>query len=341
MQGSRKRDSTSGSHRSYGSRTSSTSDKSNKLISDVLRKDIWSRDVKVVEEALEAICIEASRGQKARSKISQFGGIMAIVRAMESHRHTELIQVGGCYALDRLASDPETQVVIGEMGGIAVILDAMKTFDGSANVHQAACAALANITRHRGTTDEVSDAVQVLCASMGRHATNMQVQAKAFGAIANICMDNKQRLRELSAAGGMLTMTMALQQPWPNKAEKHEAISNLSILLRCMAEHEESGQEEEYEGYPDDGGDTSDLMSVISALEDDLLMQPPPTPQETNLVTKPSSLAKESSDVQCLQKIPRIDRSRGTVMALEQGSNSTQPTEPTSREHDDENCTIS
>jgi hypothetical protein len=338
MQGSRKLDSVNGSHRSYSSKTSSTSDKSNKAIADVLRKDVWSRDVAVVEEALEAICIEASRGQRARSKISQFGGIMAIVRAMESHGDAESIQVAGCNALDRLALDPDTQVIIGEMGGISAILDAMKKFEGSANVHQAACGALASITRHRGATDEVSDAVQVLCASMGRHTTNMQVQAKAFGAIANICMDNKQHLRELSNAGGMLTMTVALQQPWPNKAEKHEAISNLSILLRCMAEQEESGQEEEYEGYPDEGGDASDLMSVISALEDDLLVQP----QETNVVAKIASPTKDP-DVQCLQKIPRIDRSRATIQALglEQASNSTQPTEPTSREHDDENCTIS
>ena len=112
-----------------------------------------------------------------------------------------------------------------------------------------------------------------------------------------------------------------------------------------MAEHEESGQEEEYEGYHDDGCDANDLMSVISALDDELMEQPLPVPtsQETHVIDNPASRANDASDVQCLQKIPRMDRSKATTVALglEQGSNSTQPTEPTAREHDDENCTIS
>ncbi len=352
MHGSRKRDSVNGSHRSFGSKTSSTSEKNNKRISDILRKDIWSRDAKVVQEALESIVSEASRGQKSRAKISQFGGVMGIVRAMESHRDAEYVQIAGCNALDRLALDPETQVVIGEMGGISIILDAMKAFAASEDVHQVACAALANVTRHRGSTDEVEGAVQILCASMSYHANNMLVQAKAFGAIANICMDNKDRLQELSDTGGMLAMTMALQQPWPNKAEKHEAISNLSILLRCLAEHDDVSHDndEEYDSYLGQDDENNDLMSVVSALDDEALAQAEEDEGEKlgNIVSRETSTSQqpstsEKSDVQCLQKIPRAESSKNTKKAsgLEQGSNSTQPTEPTSREIEDENCTVS
>lgn len=358
MHGSRKRDSVNGSHLSFGSKTSSASDKTNKRISDILRKDIWSRDANVVQEALESIVAEASRGQKARAKISQFGGVMGIVRAMESHRDVAFVQVAGCNALDRLALDAETQVVIGEMGGIAVILDAMKAFESHEGVHEAACAALANVTRHRGTTDEVEGAVQVLCASMNRHSKNMLVQSKAFGTIANICMDNKDRLQELSDSGGMLAMTMALQQPWPNKAEKHEAISNLSILLRCLAEHEEGNHDEEYDGYPEHDGESDDQMSVVSALEDEGFAPPEgddgknkkninegslTTGERTNPAASEGP-STESTEVQSLQKLPRTELLKDSTKALglEQGSNSTQPTEPTSRgEADDENCIVS
>ena len=38
--------------------------------------------------------------------------------------------------------DASTQAIIGEMGGIAMILDAMTTFPRNIEVHMAACAAL-------------------------------------------------------------------------------------------------------------------------------------------------------------------------------------------------------
>ena len=266
------------SRRSGGSRgaaSATSSEKDSKRVAELLRKDIWSRDAKVVEEALDSIVIEAAKGAKYRAKIAQCGGIMGIIRAMESHATVEPVQSAGCKALHRMAMDASTQVIIGEMGGMATILDAMTTFPRNIEVHMAACAALATITRHRGTTDEAKGVVPVLCASMTQHPKNMHVQSKAFGTIANLCMDNKDRLSELSEAGGMLAMTMALQQPWPSKKEKHEAISNLSILLRCLAEHEEADNGEEEDGY-DNGqdDDLDELMSVVSQLEEEMSLHP-------------------------------------------------------------------
>lgn len=352
--GSRKLGSSvTGSHRSATSKggASASSDKNNKLVSDLLRKDIWSKDAKVVEEAMGRIVNEASRGSKYRAKIVQCGGVMGIVRAMEAHPDAAPVQVNACAALDRMAMDPDTQVIISEMGGIAAILDAMKKFEVDGDVHQAACSALANITRHRGATDEAEGAVQVLCASMSRHSTNMMVQAKAFGTIANLCMDNKLRLKELSDAGGMLAMTLALQQPWPSKTEKHEAISNLSILLRCLAEHEEGAHDEEYEGYHEQN---DDLMSVVSGLDDDEEGSAEPTKLENDEAPADEAEASPTAAVhktelgQAAESVePALPegecpvKDKAQLMGLEQGSNSTQPTVSTSRESDDENCIIS
>ena len=119
-------------------------------------------------------------------------------------------------------------------------------------VQQAACRALASITRPMegpGISDSEEDddededggssgsgLVQSLVNSMNRHPNDPVVQAKAFGSLANLCLDNKQRLQELSDAGGLSSMTMALQKPWENRMDQHEAISTLSMLLRSLAE---------------------------------------------------------------------------------------------------------
>ena len=110
-----------------------------------------------------------------------------------------------------------------------------------------ACAALANITCHRGANDEADGAVAALCTAMRSFPNVADIQAAAFSALSNMCMDNEKRLKEFAVADGVSAMTMALQKPWKSKMAKHTAISNLSILLRCLTEYEEAhgGDDEE------------------------------------------------------------------------------------------------
>jgi len=81
-------------------------------------------------------------------------------------------------------------------------------------------------------------AVQTLLSCMTQYPANFRIQQKAFVAITSLCTGSfsQQRLAELSKAGGIMTLTMALQTPWENKNDQHEAISNLSILLRGITE---------------------------------------------------------------------------------------------------------
>lgn len=235
------------------------------------------------------------------------------------------------------------------MGGITAIIAGMKVDGANEDLQQAGCSALANISRHRGATDAADGAVQALCTAMSCHQNNMVVQAKAFCAISNLCMDNKDRLQELSDANGMLAMTMALQKPWPSKTEKHEAISNLSILLRCLAEQEEGNEEEEYPERMEDTSihseDNFDAVSVISRpVEEDMCAnegeKDSPTCGQIGegdpiLLTLPPEQEKLETTVEApLQPEERTK---------ENGSTSTQPTEPTTREgeKEDENCVIS
>lgn len=255
---SAKRDSiNSSSHRSQnsskGGSSTGSGEKSQARITEILRKDIWSDDEATVKTALENLNAEASRGSAYRGKIIQFGGVIGIIRAMETHSNSYKTQVSACALMTTLARDSGTQIAIGEMGGITAIVEAMTKHTETEKVQEKGCYAISNITRHRGSNDGADGAVVALCAAMTKYPNNIIVQAKAFAAVANLCMDNPVRLQELSDCGGMLAITLALQKPWPSKLNKHEAISNLSILLRCLSEHGGEGD-----------NDNDDDLSVYS-----------------------------------------------------------------------------
>ena len=202
---------------------------------ELLRKDIWSRDPAVVYAALHDLSKEAGRG--SRSSIVRLGGLLAIIRAMTSHITVADIQITACLALERLAQDQDTRRAIGEVGGVHSIVLVMQEHLDDIAVQQAACSALVKLTNYFDTDRIPADrAVETVAKSMARHADHHALQEQAFRTLANLCLDNRERLQELSDVGGLATMTVALQRPWANHSEKHEAISQLSMLLRGLAE---------------------------------------------------------------------------------------------------------
>ncbi|KAG7343314.1 Armadillo/beta-catenin-like repeat protein [Nitzschia inconspicua] len=219
-----------------------SSETSKQRISEILRRDVWSRDSGVVQVGLEELAKKAKQGRKYRAHIVRCGGIMAITRTMEMNADDDSVQIACCKILNHLALDPETQSAICEMAGISLIVRSMQDHADNSEVQEAACSALATICRREEAEDikdsirEAHGAVYTLLTSMTRYSDNPHIQAKAFAAIANLCMESRERLAELSEAGGIMTMTLALQKPWENKTEQHEAISSLSILLRGITE---------------------------------------------------------------------------------------------------------
>jgi hypothetical protein len=219
-----------------------------KQVSKILRVEIWSPKEKVVESAMERLANATSQGTHQRANIARLGGVIAIVRSMQSHPKNINIQVSACQALAHLSVDNESQEAICEVGGRSAIVSAMEAHCNVLEVQQAACRALASITRPMegpGMSDSEEEedgassgggVVRAIVNAMNKHPQDPVVQAKAFGALANLCLDNQQRLQELSDIGGLTSMTMALQKPWQNRMEQHEAISTLSILLRSLAE---------------------------------------------------------------------------------------------------------
>jgi len=212
---------------------------------ELLSQDIWSQDVTIVENALEDLTKEASKGRENRSCIVCFGGLLAIVRAMHGNLTHSGVQIAACWTLAKMANDPEIQTAIGIVGGVKSIAGAMKEHAEDEKVQEAACLAFANLTtfhgaataprpldKHLALSMEHDGVVKLLTMSMKRYPGNQKVQENAIRSLTNLCADNKERLAELSQAGGLAAMTMALQLQRENATEKNEAISTRSMLLR-------------------------------------------------------------------------------------------------------------
>ncbi|CAB9511989.1 expressed unknown protein [Seminavis robusta] len=231
------------SHQDGASFKSCVSSESSQFVAELLRRDIWSPDSAVVRSALEKLEQEASKGVHERSNIVKYGGLLAILRSMDMKPDQAPIQMAACAALEKMAIDATTQVAIGEVGGIPAIAHAMELHVDNVHLQQTACRALSALTRHRddNVASSCKDPLQaegvvaLVTSSMTKHPEDPEIQAHSFGALANLCLDNQERLRELKQSGGLGTMTMALQVPWANKTDQHEAISTLSILLRSLA----------------------------------------------------------------------------------------------------------
>jgi hypothetical protein len=71
---------------------------------------------------------------------------------------------------------------------------------------------------------------------MVRHSENPEVQKNACGTLANLCVDNEERLAALAQAGGFVAISMALQAHWKHPDVRNEASYAMTILLGPQAE---------------------------------------------------------------------------------------------------------
>jgi len=228
---------------------SCVSSESTQSVAELLRRDVWSPDPAVVHNALEKLAQAAEKGHHERAAVVRYGGLLAILRAMEIQQDKAPIQIAACVALEKIAVEFSTKVAIGEVGCIPAIAKAMKGHVDNIGVQRMACSALACLTRHSDDENDHSThssasaddqvptqgVVEAVTHTMKLHPEDPEIQANSFKTLANLCLDNRDRLRELKTLGGLAAMTTALQVPWSNKTDQHESISTLSILLRSLA----------------------------------------------------------------------------------------------------------
>ena len=71
---------------------------------------------------------------------------------------------------------------------------------------------------------------------MTRHSDHAQVQRNACGTLANLCLDDSERLTALAHAGGFVAIATALEKFWREDDVKNEAAHALVQLLGPAAE---------------------------------------------------------------------------------------------------------
>ncbi|KAL7560764.1 hypothetical protein ACA910_005333 [Epithemia clementina (nom. ined.)] len=209
-----------------------------KTTADIIRSDMWSPDLATVLSALKHITMEAA-SDKARSLIARTGGVLAVVRAMETHSSNSQIQVAGCQALEKLALDSDNEVAIEQVGGVETILAAMMGHFKDAAVQEAAWAALWNLTCTNATKDMTLDTeggMAAIVAAMKEHMECPAVQKNACGALANLCQNNLKRMEAFAKANGFSVIATALQRYWNSDAEvRAEACFAMTALCEGSA----------------------------------------------------------------------------------------------------------
>ena len=188
-----------------------------KTTADIIRNDLWSSDLTTVLGALKHVTNEAG-SDKARSIIARTGGLLAVVRAMDSHSTDSQVQVAGCQALEKLALDSDNEIAIEQVGGVDTILTAMMGHMMDASVQEAAWAALWNLTCTNASKDmptlDAPGGMAAIVAAMREHMSSPAVQKNACGALANLCQNNPKRMDAFAKANGFGVIAMALQRYW-------------------------------------------------------------------------------------------------------------------------------
>jgi len=221
----------------------SSSPSPRKRVSEIIRRDLWSKDESVVETALAELAEKAASAQSYRNGIARTGGILAIVRAMEQNIDSDKIQMAACHALEKLALDTENELAIGEVGGVDAILGAMMAHFTNEPVQEAAWSALWNCTCGNACdtmTIDTQGGMAAIVSCMKQHADNAIVQTNACGSLTNLCLDNDERLEALVAADGFVAIAGALQRHWSNPVVRNEASHAMTSLLE---KHEQAYSE--------------------------------------------------------------------------------------------------
>jgi hypothetical protein len=211
-----------------------------KNLNEILKDDIFSKDVKVVENALRNLAQKADDDLEYRAHIVQSGGILSVVRAMEQNAHNARIQVLACRTLEKIAQDRENRLSVGEVGGVEAVVGAMSEHMSDEAVAEATCSALLILTSEclGNQVSTETAALDVIVSCMRRYARNTLIQETAYRTLANLCLEDKEKLIALSQMGGFVVMSAALVLHWDTPKVKNEAVSTLAQLFGRLAQYQ-------------------------------------------------------------------------------------------------------
>lgn len=146
----------------------------------------------------------------------------ALAIGMRTYRSHARVQEAGCTALLKLVGDPaanadtvkKNQDGIVSVGGIIVILAAMRAHAGDANVQVQACCALQSLSWNNDNNQLViagSGGIIVVVAAMTAHEGLVSMQLSGCLVLRNVASHNSSTAQEsIASAGGIDTVVAAM-----------------------------------------------------------------------------------------------------------------------------------
>ena len=167
-------------------------------------------------------------------EIRRLGLHTAVVQVVKKHVDDALIQEEGIGALLNFTFSTLAQVLVGDIGGVEVILAGMKRHPDNANIQWWGCGAIGNLlyeTKRNAERLEESDGIAAVIAAMKVHPNNEEVQCNSCYAIWRMCEWAEYR-HLIVAAGGLVTIAKAMEKYIGNPRVREESRRALQSLTK-------------------------------------------------------------------------------------------------------------
>jgi hypothetical protein len=179
-------------------------------------------DARICAQVCQAIENLTFTDMGNRQLIVQRGGIEQIMRAMELHRDSALVQRSAMDALWNLSFDDEAVDRVASGSGIERITIAMEQHASIAELQGAACAVFLNLSVRADKRTRLSQAgaLDLIFKAMERHASNEEVLEQGCQALYMLAYDQEFRPLVLAAKGRDAAVLAASHNNGAGRARK-------------------------------------------------------------------------------------------------------------------------
>jgi hypothetical protein len=159
---------------------------------------------------------------------------MAVVQVLKKHVDDVQIQEEGIRAVRNFSYRTLAEVLVGDIGGVEVILTGMKTHPHYARLQRAGCAAIANLlseTKRNATRFKESDGITQVIAAMKAHPDDDDMQLNGCDVLFHMCEREEYRAL-IFAAGGAVTIATVMEKYSGNPAVRMASQNAMQQLVK-------------------------------------------------------------------------------------------------------------
>jgi hypothetical protein len=145
-----------------------------------------------------------------------------------------LLHEEGIRALENCTHPALARVLVGDIGGVEVILAGMRKHPTYTNVQQVGCGAIANLlfeTKRNAERFQESDGIAAVISAMKAHPENEDVQLGSCGALLSICEWAEYRPL-IVAAGGAVAIDTVMEKYGDNPRVREMSQDAMQKLVK-------------------------------------------------------------------------------------------------------------